>query len=191
MKEIWQTIEAWLVDNVPGVTATLLPGATVQEIQRAEEILGVTLPEDVRTSYSIHNGQALGHETAGYGLIAGYELLRLSYVTAAWRGYKAQYDEGSFDTIPEPAAGIKDDHWNPRWIPVTTMGTTHHHCIDLDPGPGGTAGQVILWTRDGHRSVVARSFLEWLQAFAKDLEEGNYTVRDSVTTEVNVKLPEL
>ncbi len=185
MKDTWEKIETWLGANVAGVLATLLPPASLQEIQRAEEILGVTLPDDVRESYSIHNGQALDQQTAGYGLVAGHELLRLSYVTAAWRGYKAQYDEGSFDVMPEPAEGVKDDFWNPKWIPITTIGTTEHYCVDLDPGPGGTMGQIILWNRDGHRSVVARSFRDWLHAFAQDLEEGEYTVaRQSYTNEV-------
>lgn len=186
MKETWQKIETWLGANVPGVMETLLPGASLQEIQRAEEILGVTLPPDVRESYAVHNGQALDENTAGYGLVAGHELLRLAYVTAAWRGYKAQYDEGSFDVIPEPEPGLKDDFWNPKWIPITTMGTTEHHCVDLDPGPGGSVGQIILWNRDGHRIVVARSFREWMEQFAQDLEEGHYTVaRLSTTNEVD------
>ena len=186
MKQTWETIETWLGANVPGVLEKLLAPATLQDIQRAEEILGVSLPEEVRESYFIHNGQALDEGTAAFGLIAGHELLRLSYITAAWRGYKAQYDEGSFDVMPEPVPGLKDDFWNPKWIPITTMGTSEHHCIDLDPGPGGTVGQIILWSRDGHREVVARSFKEWLEQFAQDLVEGHYTVaRLSVTNEID------
>lgn len=186
MKEQWQKIELWLGANVAGVLETLLPGATLPEIQRAEEILGVTLPDEMREAYAIHKGQALDQATAGYGLVAGHELLRLSHITAAWRGYKQQYDEGTFDVMPEPAEGVKDDFWNPRWIPITTMGAGEHYCIDLDPGPGGSVAQIILWTRDGHRSVVARSFHDWFAQFARDLEEGNYTVaRPSMTNEAD------
>jgi cell wall assembly regulator SMI1 len=48
-----------------------------------------------------------------------------------------------------------------------------HHCLDLAPAPGGDVGQVILWWHDDDkRTIQAKSFREWLDRFAYELEAG-------------------
>ena len=49
--------DAWLDANAPDVKKSLNSGATDKDIADAEAVLGVSLPEDVKASYKIHNGQ--------------------------------------------------------------------------------------------------------------------------------------
>ena len=46
MRELWNRLERWLDQNVPEILATLNPGASLQEIQEIQHILGVWLPDD-------------------------------------------------------------------------------------------------------------------------------------------------
>src|ERR687886_2714377 len=57
MRELWNRLERWLDQNVPEILATLNPGASLQEIQEIQHILGVRLPDDYVASCLIHNGQ--------------------------------------------------------------------------------------------------------------------------------------
>jgi cell wall assembly regulator SMI1 len=83
------------------------------------------------------------------------------------------------DAKGNPEAGIKDDWWNARWIPLTYDGSGNHDCLDLDPAPGGNVGQIIgMWHDDAHRALLAPSFTEWLKAFADDLEAGEYVISE-------------
>jgi len=81
---------------------------------------------------------------------------------------------------PEPDGPVKAVWWSCRWIPVTVIaGSTWHHCVDLDPAPGGTSGQVIeIADDDSARRVVAPSFRAFLERVAADLESGRYAVDD-------------
>lgn len=141
----------------------------------------------MREAYAIHNGQALDQAAAGYGLVAGHELLRLSHITTAWRSYKQQYDEEHLRRNARAGGGREGRLLEPAMeFAITTMGAGEHYCIDLDPGPGGSVAQIVLWTRDGHRSVVARSFHDWFAQFARNIEEQLREVaRPSMTNEAD------
>jgi cell wall assembly regulator SMI1 len=57
MNELWNRYESWLEQNVPGALQSLNPGASVEEIEAIQNVLGVKLPEDYIASCMIHNGQ--------------------------------------------------------------------------------------------------------------------------------------
>jgi cell wall assembly regulator SMI1 len=147
-------------------------GATDQQINKAERRLGVTFPEPVRQSYRIHDGQ----EPDGPALIDAWEFLSLERIVDEWDVWKQLLDGGEFArSRSKPEPGIRGDWWAPRWIPLTYSGSGDHHCLDLDPAPGGTLGQVILMYHDmTERPLVAPSFEAWLGRFADDLEAGEY-----------------
>jgi cell wall assembly regulator SMI1 len=172
MKETWGRIETWLGSNASLLLDSLCPGATVSEIAELERALGVVLPDDVRESYGIHNGQS----DDGPGLIDTWEFLSLDRILAEWRIWKDLLDSGTFaESRGKPVGPIRDDWWNPRWIPVTYSGSGDHHSIDLDPAPGGAAGQIItMWHDDADRRVIAANWSEWFERFADALEGGQY-----------------
>jgi cell wall assembly regulator SMI1 len=55
--QAWRRIERWLESNAPKVLDTLQAGATAHEISHIENLLEVDLPESVKASYQIHDGQ--------------------------------------------------------------------------------------------------------------------------------------
>ncbi len=172
MKEIWQRIEVWLSENAPEVLGTLQQGATNEQIAELEQGIGVQLPEDVRESFRIHNGQI----DYSFGFIHAVELLSLTRVWQEWSVWKELRDNGTFETFTsEPQQEIKGDWWNECWIPLTYDGSGNHHCLDMAPTAAGTPGQIItMWHDSGDREVVAGSYRIWLENFAADLENGVY-----------------
>lgn len=53
----WRRIEAWLDANLPAYKHTLKPGISKKDLAKFEEAIGFELPEDVRQSWLIHDGQ--------------------------------------------------------------------------------------------------------------------------------------
>ena len=176
MDQIWDRIDAWLDTNAPDVKKSLNPGATDKDIADAEADLGVSLPDDVKASYKIHNGQV----EYDMGFINSREFLSLNRIVDEWSVWNDLLQGGDFSGANgEPDAGIKDDWWNARWIPLTYDGSGNHDCLDLDPAPGGNVGQMIeMWHDDADRALLAPSFTEWLTKFADDLEAGEYVTSE-------------
>lgn len=152
---------------------TLQPGASEAEIQALETALSINLPEDVKLSYRIHNGQFNNDD----GLIDGCEFLCLQRIQEEWMIWKELLDDNTFaDTYSDPQPGIKNDWWNVLWIPLTYDGSGNHYCLDLDPAQGGNFGQIItMWHDDSERAIVAPSFRDWLTDYIAGLESGERT----------------
>jgi len=176
MRELWRRLEAWLSTNAPQVLETLQPGATEEQIERAEAFLSVKLPEDFKASYRIHNGQT-PYES---GLLDGRELLSLERIQDEWKVWKDVLDSGDLDGFrSEPNGPIRDDWWNEKWIPITHDGSGNHDCLDLNPATGGQAGQIIdFWHDDPTRALMADSYGSWLKALVEGCESGRYVFSD-------------
>jgi cell wall assembly regulator SMI1 len=172
MKELWREFENWLAASWPDGLADLNPPASDADIAKLERTLGVRLPPDYIECLKIHNGQA---GRAG-GLIDNCEFLSCDAVCEQWRIWKRLHDDGQFDGIAcEPDKGIKDDWWNPKWIPLTHNGGGDHDCLDLDPAPAGSYGQVItMWHHAGNREVQGDSFRAWFRRYVRAVLTGNY-----------------
>lgn len=60
-------------------------------------------------------------------------------------------------------------------MPIAGDDSTHYYFLDLDPASVGHVGQVIVYYHDDNRiECVATSFREWFDAFAEELESGDY-----------------
>lgn len=182
MQTIWAKIETWLEENAPSVLRTLQLGAKEEEIQRVEAALGVELPEDVKASYRIHDGQL------GFGLFEGQEFLSLARMLDEWKVWQSLLEGNDFAGLTsDPEPGIRADWWNAKWIPLTYDGAGNHYCLDLDPDEGGDYGQIItLWHDDSLREKVASSFEEWLEAYAQGLESGKYVYNEDYEAIVRI-----
>lgn len=176
MKEIWVRLENWLELNTPTNIKFINSGTSLLEIEETEKLLEIIFPEDVRKSYLIHNGQP---ENAP-GLIDGVEFLSLKRIKQEWTNWKDLLDEKHFEGISsEPHEEIKNDWWNPRWIPLTYDGSGNHICLDLDPTEKGKVGQIItMWHDSRERELLADDFSSWLENYVDELEEGRYIFDD-------------
>nr|AFK42529.1 unknown [Lotus japonicus] len=79
VKQCWDKLKTWLVNNFPEAEATLCKGASEAEILELENVLEVKLPLPTRILYRFHNGQEIANgdlesDTFGssLGLIGGY-----------------------------------------------------------------------------------------------------------------------
>ncbi len=183
MIEYWTKIEAWLNKNAPLIYKSLNAGALDKDFEALEKLVNAKLPEDFKAFYKLHNGQD-GDE---YAFIESEELLSIEYIINSWNIWKDLDDDNTFsDQYSTPDEGIKEEWWNPKWVPFTHDGSGNHFCLDLDPAEGGTYGQVIrVWYDEEERTIEAGSFTLWLKDVLEILESGDYVYSDDYASIVN------
>ncbi|WP_143307987.1 SMI1/KNR4 family protein [Chitinophaga vietnamensis] len=173
MQQYWTRWETWMQTYAPRLISLLYPGVSADSIAALEDLTGAALPATFKAFYAIHDGQKADKA----GLVNGDTLLPLHEIILQWQQWKRLLDEGTFKTqlVCEPDTGICYNWWNPLWIPFTHDGLGNYLCIDLDPTPGGTPGQVItFWHDDPHREIVAPSFEAWISDYINAIERGEY-----------------
>ncbi|MBV9928154.1 MAG: SMI1/KNR4 family protein [Acidobacteria bacterium] len=179
MEHQWERLKAWLRAHAPHLLPCLQEGVTDQELDDFEWDIGVTLPRDFRAFYKVHNGEP---ELCGGGLIFGLQLLPLAEIReqqAAWADLVDMNEEMADSMESEPEGAIQLLYANPLWLPFTHDQGGNHLGLDFDPGPKGTPGQVIVFGRDEDRKkLVAPSFAAFLDGVIRELEGGNYVLRD-------------
>jgi cell wall assembly regulator SMI1 len=174
--EIWTRIVAWFHTHAPEL-APDRRGAAPRAIEEAEAELGLALPADYRAWLLLCDGQS----TSAPGVDGLWRLHSVADVLDRWRMLRALDSELSHSPVPtEP--GIRAGVWNAAWVPIAEDLGGNYLAIDLDPGRGGTMGQVIDCQHDppsyGHHAPGFRAFLARL---ADDLEAGRYQVHRSRT----------
>lgn len=175
---MWQRIESWLAIHAPIILKGLLPGATKDTIYYTEEQMGIQLPDDVRASYAIHDGQ----RGTAPSLMGEWDLLPLQAIVTQWSLLKELLDAGTFtnaDDVVVTVGPVRVNWWNAKWIPVMHNGAGDFYCLDMNPAPGGKKGQIItFWHMDTQRKKIAESFQELMNNFADDLYAEKYKVED-------------
>jgi cell wall assembly regulator SMI1/predicted DNA-binding WGR domain protein len=164
----WKRIDAWLTQHAPALMAKMGKGATPEAIARAEATLGLELPDDVRASYAVHDGDG------DISLFPSGEYLSLDGMLAQYKIWKELVEEGTLVSgAAEPKGPIRNDDYNLKWIPLTHNGGGDHTLIDLDPAEGGKVGQLIDFSHEGGpEDVAAPSLAEYLSILADGLESG-------------------
>lgn len=164
MKTVWDRIHAWLAANAPPGYGDLRPGAAVEAVRAAEVTLGLTLPDDVVTSYLIHDGQETSARY-GRGLVGGegWRLLPLTEVLGLWREW----------TATDPA--------DARFVPIADLGTGD--CVflnleldfrKLDPD-AEEPGYLMIQRRDTAAPYAwMPTYSCWLEEFADELGRGQF-----------------
>ncbi len=146
--------------KVAAAGVKLAEGASAKAIAAAQKVLGAKLPDEVVAFYRRHDG------SAELPAVEGRELLPLARIVSEWKIWKDLLDQGTFEENDHgmPSKGVQKKWWIPEWVPVTYDGAGNHHVLDLAPANGGTYGQILsFWHDDDARTVVAESFLEWLE----------------------------
>jgi cell wall assembly regulator SMI1 len=167
----WQRLTRWAA--VCPLDIAFNPGASEAEIARAEQALGVAFPADLREYLLLANGEGYSE-----GFIGDWRLLELKFIVSETQFMRRLVEDGSLgDNTNDSTPAIKGLWWNPQWIPIVTSGSGHFFCVDLDPGPEGKVGQVILFLHDDEdRFLVAPSLLAWFERLADDFERGLYEI---------------
>jgi cell wall assembly regulator SMI1 len=130
-----------------------LPGPlSEEEVDDAEREIGHRFPADLRASF-------LRHGAESYPPI---ELLSLDSALEQWRmldTWTMRADEPvwanepdhrpSFASTDDSLRSLKGGGWRRAWFPITSAELdSDFHGADLDPAPGGVAGQVFYWSHE-------------------------------------------
>ncbi len=79
-------------------------------------------------------------------------------------------------------AKLKPLLWSPGWIPFSAFNATVALVLDLEPGVGGSYGQVFGYhagfDQESDEVVLASSFSEFSERLLSDLQSHNYSVQD-------------
>ncbi len=171
MIEIWKKFENWLSENWTEGFSDLNSPANDKDILKLESDLNVKLPNDFIECLKIHNGQG---NMAG-GLIDNSEFLSTDAILDNWKVWYDLHNSGDFKGIySEPDKGVKNDWWNPKWIPFSNN-NSNHYCLDLDPTSKGNYGQIISMYHDAsNREIVSINFKSWFNSYVNDVCGGQY-----------------
>lgn len=178
VKAAWKRLKRWSVANLPQHGGDS-PPASEKDLREFEDAIGAKLPKDLRESYRTYDGQC-----AGTGIIYGLAVVPLRESVEHWRqwveGYGENLKDGSASDLDAKCSSFPDGYVRPvyfdnGWVPLTYDSSGNHIGIDLNPGPKGTRGQVIIFGRDDEfHSVLASSWGQFLTDLADELEAGNY-----------------
>lgn len=166
----WQEVERWLRAHAPKVLARLPKGASAADLAYVEKTWRLGLPQELRESLAIHDGNASTFDLYGPDESPLGMLLSLHEIVLAWRRLKPLAGHKA-----ESIIGVRKFWWHRKWLPVLG-GYGNHTCLDLDPARGGKVGQVFVWAHDGGPicDVVAPSYGALFARFVRELKEGRY-----------------
>lgn len=140
----------------------LQPGATAEEFQLIENTLGVTLPQEMKSFYSIYNGQVwdLGIEP----FVRNLTLSPIAEIIDNWMFLQEEFDPDDLLPDIEYGVGVQPLLWHEKWIPIAENGGGDYLCLDTDPTEEGVVGQVLYFWHDwGSRTTDAKSLFEFLE----------------------------
>ncbi len=169
--DCWSILEAQI-----GPPLALPPGAPAAAILHAETELGLQFPGDLRRFLLRHDGSP-GHVISPYKLGGGGQsFMAIADIVATAKlmvEIGASFEqEGEFGQQTGP---VKPHYWNRQWIPFTDDGCGDNIVVDLDPGAGGTVGQIVDWCHEGGVSTYQTSSLRlWLNEVIQEIRNGRY-----------------
>ncbi|KIK81351.1 hypothetical protein PAXRUDRAFT_93275, partial [Paxillus rubicundulus Ve08.2h10] len=183
----WNRLKLWLAREYPELGDTLNYGILPQDLAHIEMQFGFPLPQAVRESYLIADGQE-PESSAGCseGLFFGLSLLPLEDVLEEWRFWREVDDDPATGANPRlrelmqsiPDSWVRKGYSQRGWIPLIVDKAGNYIGVDLNPGEGGSAGQVIVFGRDFDTKVVLwrgdgpGGWAKWLSSFVDELESG-------------------
>ena len=123
----WRRIDAWLTAHAPAEATLLNPPATRDELQEAERLLGVTLPDGLVESLRCHDG-------ASTWVSFLPEQSPLTVVGIVERR-RTRMDVAAENDGLAPRPWDDEPWWHPLWIPWAEGADGGSQVIDLRPGP--------------------------------------------------------
>jgi cell wall assembly regulator SMI1 len=227
----WKRIERWLEDNFGELLDNLCTPATINDINELEHELNCTLPDEIRESLQIHDGQERGGRPTG--ILFGCMLLDCEEIVEEWQNWRAVNEQYLINqTVPgnpqiplaaiagpsspsnppvpvaqssksngvwredllgkqdsQPPNAVQKAYAHTGWIPLARDWGGNCLAVDLEPGPMGKCGQIIIFGRDYDcKFVVARSWASFLASLADDLTSGSDKVFvDEETSDLKFK----
>jgi cell wall assembly regulator SMI1 len=174
------SLRHWLSRHAPRFVESLANPVSDKDLRKCQELLGRELPADYVAFLSDHNGQRPVGNDLGVVLtpiFSGLEILGLEFARSeyslmlAWPGGFTEF---------EARGPVRALYAHKLWWPITLIfGSSHHHCIDLDPAEGGDVGQIIVAdAKDYTRTVIAPSFTDFIDKLLTAAAESGFEISD-------------
>lgn len=179
--ESFAHILRWADSNLPLLRESLRPPASESEIAALETLIGQALPQELRDLYRLADGQIpfqFGRTPDYPGFFVSLPFNPIEIVSRHWQFARELEDESNTDEFLSsfPPGAVKIQDYNRGWIPISDDAGGNHIAIDLDPGPAGNIGQVIITGTDEQERVrVASSLSAFLHWVAGEFEAGHFT----------------
>jgi cell wall assembly regulator SMI1 len=175
----WARIAAAADRIWPGLSARLAPPAPATAIEAFERAIGRPLPDEVRASFAVHDGQV-----GGSPFFHGMEFMSLEQCRAQWE-LSRSFDPGDVlwplsvprveGSLSFPEGAIAAEHASPARVPLIDADGSQFIGVDLAPGPAGVVGQVITFARDqAFKQVLAWGWGAFLSDLAAELARPNF-----------------
>lgn len=183
-ESVWKRMGAWAARHnktyAKGLKNTR--PATEARVTALEKALDSELPLDFRT-FLLRFGGGTPPGKPGVS-IAEYEVLPVEQILSRWKGLRDLVEKGTFKKatpheLSKSQKKVKWTWWHPGWVPFAEDGGGNLKCVDLEPGPEGTRGQVIGWEiHGGPLHPYAPSMEEFLEHYLEDLESGRIELQE-------------
>lgn len=172
--ESFTKIQSWMLENAPDVA--FRPPANPAAIESFSKKSGLTLPDDLRQTLLITDGEA----RKSAGAIGNWRLMPIAEIQGAWGFLSQLAAKGAFDELnPQPSPYLRPVWWHPAWIPFVSSDKGCYYCIDTDPPETERSGQILLFFQNQPpRPLVGASLAAWFDRIARDLAAGVYTYDD-------------
>jgi cell wall assembly regulator SMI1 len=148
LNDHWQRYAAWLAANAVDAARTLLLGASAAPLDDFAGKAGLTLPDQFRALYKIHDGQPWD----GLWVFPEGQWMPLGQI------------EEALGQVREPGLD-----WPDPWLPFIFDGGSSYLVVDCD-----TAAVHVAWFDDDPERV-AGDVVEWLGSVADRAEAGRVT----------------
>lgn len=173
MRDLWQRLERFFAAREQPLA--LRPGASEAEIARVEAALGQRLPDDLRASLLIHDGE--DWQQGIRWLLDGMVWLPVAGILTSWQEqqtYYARWGEDEYVNDYQDEDRIRNVIFHPRRIPIAEQEGVCGLWLDFTPGPSGIVGQVIMDITECDFIVLAPTFRAFLARYLELLETGVY-----------------
>ena len=158
------------------VELSLNPGASEEELESLEEIIGKKLPEDFKELYKTHNG--INDEENFGNFFYGFQFSPIDNIIAESEFRAKQSKDIALIPLKSFDPQIDGSNtYNPGWISIGNDGARCNIFVDLAPSSQGTYGQVIFVDGTYQTGIlIANSVTDLIENFAADLKNNLYTL---------------
>ncbi|KAK0727214.1 hypothetical protein B0T26DRAFT_123299 [Lasiosphaeria miniovina] len=124
----WNKIDNWAEEHYPELSDQICEGCTINDINELEHQLDCSLPQDVRESLQIHDGQERGGNPTG--IIFGAMLLDCEEIVQEWDNWRKVNQEYLMETavvkpsVPSKALGGNSQASSSRTAPSSPASTS-------------------------------------------------------------------
>ena len=159
-----------LEKHAPDLRRYLNRPVSARALKQLESKTKFKLPPALVKLLQEHNGE----QNSSAGVFFGLHFLSAEEMLSDWTLNIQFHEDHDTNAFSFPPGHIKEDYYNPGWLPIASNFDGNYLGIDFSPGPEGKKGQIINFGRDEHHMyVIAPSFAKFLDLMTQNVDFGN------------------